>query len=240
MEILVESTSNKLMVVGHKTILASDTLIDFQIKFSLSISGIVTHWFTLIVLSALRRSDNENMLSLAILILMSILTDLQGTLKGKRRYLIPAIPTIHNHVLIPNYQDFKIQEFCYSDGFECFQAIKIGRYEHSGIGFEGLGGRSMISLRNGLDGCEEGVSLEEGVGGDEEEDFVMEKGVGSRRRLEWKPQRYEGGGEKCGEDDEEHEEDEKGMVDRRQMKRKWKSDLFSCHNTFKSFALVER
>nr|GEW02373.1 1-aminocyclopropane-1-carboxylate oxidase homolog 3-like [Tanacetum cinerariifolium] len=31
--------------------------------------GIVTHWFTLIVLSALRRSDNENMLSLAILIL---------------------------------------------------------------------------------------------------------------------------------------------------------------------------
>ncbi|GJS08264.1 hypothetical protein Tco_0365060 [Tanacetum coccineum] len=37
MEILLESTSNKLMVV--------------------------THWFTLIVLSALRRSDNENMLS---------------------------------------------------------------------------------------------------------------------------------------------------------------------------------
>nr|GFD16107.1 hypothetical protein [Tanacetum cinerariifolium] len=35
----------------------------------LSISGIVTHWFTLIVLSALRRSDNENMLSLVILIL---------------------------------------------------------------------------------------------------------------------------------------------------------------------------
>nr|GEV82531.1 hypothetical protein [Tanacetum cinerariifolium] len=31
--------------------------------------GIVTHWFTLIVLSALRRSDNENMLSLVILIL---------------------------------------------------------------------------------------------------------------------------------------------------------------------------
>nr|GFB24260.1 hypothetical protein [Tanacetum cinerariifolium] len=39
--------------------------------------GIVTHWFTLIVLSALRRSDNENMLSLVILILRSILTDLQ-------------------------------------------------------------------------------------------------------------------------------------------------------------------
>nr|GEY99978.1 hypothetical protein [Tanacetum cinerariifolium] len=59
--------------------------------------GIVTHWFTLIVLSALRRSDNENILSLAILILMSILTDLQGTLKGKWRYLIPAKPPIHNH-----------------------------------------------------------------------------------------------------------------------------------------------
>nr|GFA38215.1 reverse transcriptase domain, reverse transcriptase zinc-binding domain protein [Tanacetum cinerariifolium] len=56
----------------------------------------------------------------------SILTDLQGTLKGKWRYLIPAKPPIHNHVLIPNYQDFKIQDFCYSDGFECFQAIKIG------------------------------------------------------------------------------------------------------------------
>nr|GEX40701.1 hypothetical protein [Tanacetum cinerariifolium] len=39
--------------------------------------GIVTHWFTLIVLSALRRFDNENMLSLVILILRSILADLQ-------------------------------------------------------------------------------------------------------------------------------------------------------------------
>nr|GFA58000.1 integrase, catalytic region, zinc finger, CCHC-type, peptidase aspartic, catalytic [Tanacetum cinerariifolium] len=63
-EILLESTSNKLMVVGHKTTLVSDSLIDFQIKFSLSISGIVTHWFTLIVLSALRRSNNENIRSL--------------------------------------------------------------------------------------------------------------------------------------------------------------------------------
>nr|GEW38609.1 hypothetical protein [Tanacetum cinerariifolium] len=50
-----------------------------------------------------------------------------GTLKGKWRYLIPAKPPIHNHVLIPNYQDFKIQDFRYSDGFECFQAINIGR-----------------------------------------------------------------------------------------------------------------
>ncbi|GKD38827.1 hypothetical protein Tco_1259034, partial [Tanacetum coccineum] len=47
----------------YKTTLASDTLIDFQIDFSISIGEIVTHWFTLIVLSALRRSDNENMLS---------------------------------------------------------------------------------------------------------------------------------------------------------------------------------
>nr|GEV11320.1 hypothetical protein [Tanacetum cinerariifolium] len=76
MEILLESTSNKLMV-GHKTTFVSDLLIDFQIKFSLSIGEIVTHWFTLIVMSALRRSGNENMLSMVILILRSILTDLQ-------------------------------------------------------------------------------------------------------------------------------------------------------------------
>nr|GEU36574.1 hypothetical protein [Tanacetum cinerariifolium] len=37
-------------------------------------SGIVTHGFTLIVLSALRRYDNENMLSLVILILSGIVT----------------------------------------------------------------------------------------------------------------------------------------------------------------------
>nr|GEY63724.1 hypothetical protein [Tanacetum cinerariifolium] len=54
---------------GHKNDFVSDLLIDFQIKFSLSIGEIVTHWFTLIVLSALRRSGNENMLGLVILIL---------------------------------------------------------------------------------------------------------------------------------------------------------------------------
>nr|GFA46662.1 RNA-directed DNA polymerase, eukaryota [Tanacetum cinerariifolium] len=81
MEILLESTSNKLMVEGHKNYFVSDLLIDFQIKFSLSIGEIVTHWFTLIVLSALRRSGNENMLGLVILILRSILTDLQETSK---------------------------------------------------------------------------------------------------------------------------------------------------------------
>nr|GEY89364.1 hypothetical protein [Tanacetum cinerariifolium] len=46
--------------------------------------------------------------------------------------MIPAKPPIHNHVLIPNYQDFKIQDFCYYDGFECFQAIKIGRIPEPG------------------------------------------------------------------------------------------------------------
>nr|GEX67153.1 hypothetical protein [Tanacetum cinerariifolium] len=95
MEILLESTSNKLMVgyeiglvmnfemitlsVGHKNDFVSDLPIDFQIKLSLSIGEIVTHWFTLIALSALRRSGNENMLGLVILILRSILTDLQVT-----------------------------------------------------------------------------------------------------------------------------------------------------------------
>nr|GFA43755.1 hypothetical protein [Tanacetum cinerariifolium] len=70
---------------------------------------------------------------------MSILMDLQGTLKGKWRYLIPAITPIHNHVLIPNYQDFKIQDFRYSDGFECFQAINIGRGNPKGGKIKGKG-----------------------------------------------------------------------------------------------------
>nr|GEV28562.1 retrovirus-related Pol polyprotein from transposon TNT 1-94 [Tanacetum cinerariifolium] len=56
----------------HKTTLASDTLIDFQIKFLISIGETVTHWFTPIALSALRRSNNENMLSLMNLILMKL------------------------------------------------------------------------------------------------------------------------------------------------------------------------
>nr|GEY28334.1 hypothetical protein [Tanacetum cinerariifolium] len=42
-------------------------------------SETITHWFTLIVLSALRGSDNDNMLSLMNLIHMSILTDSQVT-----------------------------------------------------------------------------------------------------------------------------------------------------------------
>ncbi|GJT60116.1 hypothetical protein Tco_1003649 [Tanacetum coccineum] len=43
----------------HKTTLASDTSIDFQINFSYSIGETVTHWFTLIMLSALRHSGKE-------------------------------------------------------------------------------------------------------------------------------------------------------------------------------------
>ncbi|GJX05489.1 hypothetical protein Tco_0191405 [Tanacetum coccineum] len=48
--------------------------------------------------------------------------------------------------------------------------------------FKGLGGASMILSRKGLDGYEEGVSLEERVfdgafGGDGDEDFVMGEGV---------------------------------------------------------------
>nr|GFC17094.1 hypothetical protein [Tanacetum cinerariifolium] len=55
----------------------------------------------LIVLSALRHSDNENMLSLVILILR----------EHKREVEIPdsSRTTIHNHMLIPYYQDFKIK-----------------------------------------------------------------------------------------------------------------------------------
>nr|GEX53397.1 hypothetical protein [Tanacetum cinerariifolium] len=54
--------------------------------------------------------------------------DSQETLK--RGYLIPAESQIHNHMLIPDYQDIIFQDFRYSYGFECDQVIKIGRYEH--------------------------------------------------------------------------------------------------------------
>ncbi|GJY08852.1 hypothetical protein Tco_0377037 [Tanacetum coccineum] len=37
-----------------------------------------------------------------------------------------------------------------------------------------------------------------------------------------------------------HRWDERRMVDQRWMKKKWRNDLFSCHNPFESFALVER
>nr|GEW42855.1 hypothetical protein [Tanacetum cinerariifolium] len=47
--------------------------------------------------------------------------------KGKWRYLIPADSQIHNHMLIPNYQDIIFQDFRYFDEFECYQVIKIER-----------------------------------------------------------------------------------------------------------------
>nr|GEU78037.1 reverse transcriptase domain-containing protein [Tanacetum cinerariifolium] len=90
MEILLEPTSNKLMV-------ASDTLIDFQIKFSISIGETVTHWFTLIVLSALRRSDNENTLSLINLILRDCHEVFSNDLSG-----LPPNREINFHIkLVP-------------------------------------------------------------------------------------------------------------------------------------------
>nr|GEY66201.1 reverse transcriptase domain-containing protein [Tanacetum cinerariifolium] len=83
----------------HKITLASDTLIDFQITFSISIGETVTHGFTLIALSTLRRFDNENTLSLMNLILRSILTDLQVTPTKPGRMTKPY----SSHHFIANY-----------------------------------------------------------------------------------------------------------------------------------------
>ncbi|GKE66227.1 hypothetical protein Tco_1520388 [Tanacetum coccineum] len=55
----------------HKTTLACEKSIDFQINFHL-IGETVTDWFTHIVLSTLRRSANENKLSTMNLILMCL------------------------------------------------------------------------------------------------------------------------------------------------------------------------
>nr|GEX46822.1 hypothetical protein [Tanacetum cinerariifolium] len=74
--------------------------ISHEVLFSLSIGEIATHWFTLIMLSALRCSGNENMLGLVIMILRLTstsleelqwsnffldvgLTDILATLKGR-------------------------------------------------------------------------------------------------------------------------------------------------------------
>ncbi|GKD67382.1 hypothetical protein Tco_1309490, partial [Tanacetum coccineum] len=60
----------------HKTTLASDTLIDFQINFSISIGEIVTHWFTLIVFDTLAGNPVKNiLLKLNLSDHRSILTD---------------------------------------------------------------------------------------------------------------------------------------------------------------------
>nr|GEV75632.1 copia protein [Tanacetum cinerariifolium] len=60
-----------------------------------------------------------------------------GNFKKRWRFLIPAESQSYNHMLIPDYQDIIFQDFCYSDGFECYQVIKIRRYEHEeGINYE--------------------------------------------------------------------------------------------------------
>nr|GEW02706.1 retrovirus-related Pol polyprotein from transposon TNT 1-94 [Tanacetum cinerariifolium] len=85
------------------------------------------------------------MMSLTILILRSILANLQETLKRRWRYLIPAESQIHNHMLIPDYQDIKFQDFRYSDGFECYQVIKIGRtYTRGASGINSTKQRTVI------------------------------------------------------------------------------------------------
>nr|GFB04065.1 hypothetical protein [Tanacetum cinerariifolium] len=113
---------NRLMRIDELHKFNDGTLNDVRNALDDRLKGIrmheiVTHWFTLIVLSALRRSNNENMLSLVISILRLILTDLQvtptkpggmtkpysshyfiancfiaGNIKGEWRYLFPAEP----------------------------------------------------------------------------------------------------------------------------------------------------
>ncbi|GJZ23727.1 hypothetical protein Tco_0561186 [Tanacetum coccineum] len=74
---LSTSKSERLCFKTH-----GDTLISIDF---LTPKEIVTHWFTLIVLSALRRSDNENMLSTMNLILM-ILKDGGGVKEVQRSF----------------------------------------------------------------------------------------------------------------------------------------------------------
>nr|GEW50123.1 hypothetical protein [Tanacetum cinerariifolium] len=121
MEILLKPTSNKLMV-GYewmidneflndntfKITLTSDMLIDFQIKFSILIGETVTYWFTLIVLSALRRFDNENMLSLMNLILSGTESGKQDTSSSSGNYLTHVVDAdigpINDQVLLAEVQ----------------------------------------------------------------------------------------------------------------------------------------
>nr|GEY79143.1 hypothetical protein [Tanacetum cinerariifolium] len=56
---------------------------------------------------------------------ISLTVLLQETLKRRWRYLVPAESHIHNHMLIPEYQDNKYQDFRYSD-----ELSNLERYEH--------------------------------------------------------------------------------------------------------------
>nr|GEX13778.1 retrovirus-related Pol polyprotein from transposon TNT 1-94 [Tanacetum cinerariifolium] len=55
----------------------------------------------------------------------SILTDLQETLKRMWRYLVLAELHIHNHMLIPDYQDNKYQDFRYSDDLSKSRKLEL-------------------------------------------------------------------------------------------------------------------
>nr|GEW42597.1 hypothetical protein [Tanacetum cinerariifolium] len=121
-----------LLVQGKLTNLTVKERFPFNVSLRMFTRSIViqrlTHWFTLIALSALRRFDNENALSLMILILRSILTDLQVTPTKPGRMTKPysshrftanyfnagnfkmevkvpgsVVSQIHNHMLIPDY-----------------------------------------------------------------------------------------------------------------------------------------
>nr|GFA34809.1 hypothetical protein [Tanacetum cinerariifolium] len=74
------------MIQAIKMMLKTRRILRSLEKFVGGRLEIVTYWFTLIVLSDLRHSDNENMLSLLILILRSILMDLQN--KDKKNILM--------------------------------------------------------------------------------------------------------------------------------------------------------
>ncbi|GJX67327.1 hypothetical protein Tco_0303054 [Tanacetum coccineum] len=87
MEILLESTSNKLMVV--------------------------THWFTLIVLSALRRSDNENMLS-----------TLNASAGNPVKKILLKL-NLSDHRLSKMVVEYMFQDFRYSDTAHLSRRVKV-------------------------------------------------------------------------------------------------------------------
>nr|GEX35306.1 uncharacterized mitochondrial protein AtMg00810-like [Tanacetum cinerariifolium] len=77
---------------------------------------LVTHWFTLIVLSALRRSGNENMLGLVNP------HGFAGNIKGEWRYLFPVEPQLITTCSYPTNQDFRNSDvFEYEE--EVFNAL---------------------------------------------------------------------------------------------------------------------
>ncbi|GJV38955.1 hypothetical protein Tco_1417395 [Tanacetum coccineum] len=100
MEILLESTSNKLMVV--------------------------THWFTLIVLSALRRSDNENMLSRS--------SRIQRILKdgGEDKEFQRSFRHSDTERLSRSDEVLKLKNFKKDATLKLFKSTNQERYEHVG------------------------------------------------------------------------------------------------------------